>query len=220
MHRQPELLWRWLTEQLGLGKAMPGVELWCTVWSSPMATATTIQIHAPTLGWGFCCVRLTLTLTARSLTPRNLVLISKSVQLTNALAAVAVQVFRVGNIIGCTYKLPESNTSSTTGDGRHERWIVRSHLDPATWNDSYNWYRESCILRVGRRNARWGFHTVTSHIAIPIQPHIQGADSDGLSQLAAMPDFTCKIGNHQSKKTWWNCDRRVICNALHQHNSF
>jgi len=55
-----------------------------------------------------------------------------------ALAAVALQVFSVGNIVGCAYVIPELATSSKTGDGQNEQWIVNSHMDLATWNDVYN----------------------------------------------------------------------------------
>jgi hypothetical protein len=68
----------------------------------------------------------------------NLDPVSKFVQLRNALAAVALQVFSVGNIVGCAHVIREIATSSKTGDGWNERWIVNSHLDLATWNDVYN----------------------------------------------------------------------------------
>jgi hypothetical protein len=51
----------------------------------------------------------------------NLDLVSKFVQLTKAPAAVALQVFSVGNIVGCANVIPEIATSSKTGDGRNER---------------------------------------------------------------------------------------------------
>jgi len=65
-------------------------------------------------------------------------LVSKFVQVRKALAPVAGQVFRVGNIIGCAHVIPEIATSTKTGDRRNERWIVTSHIDLATWNDVYN----------------------------------------------------------------------------------
>jgi len=68
----------------------------------------------------------------------NLDPVSKYVQVRKAPAAVALQVFSVGNIVGCAHVIPEIATSSTTGDGRNERWIVNSHIDLATWNDVYN----------------------------------------------------------------------------------
>jgi len=68
----------------------------------------------------------------------NLDPVSKFVQVRNAPAAVALQVFSVGNIVGCAHVIPEIATSSKTGDGRNVRWIVNSHIDLATWNDVYN----------------------------------------------------------------------------------
>jgi hypothetical protein len=68
----------------------------------------------------------------------NLDPISKFVQVRKALAAVAWQVFSVGNIVGCVHVIPEIATSSNTGDGWNERWIVNSHIDLASWNDVYN----------------------------------------------------------------------------------
>jgi type IV pilus biogenesis protein CpaD/CtpE len=56
----------------------------------------------------------------------------------NAPAAVALQVFSVGNIIGCAQVIPEIATNNKTEDRRNERWIVNSHIDLATWNDVYN----------------------------------------------------------------------------------
>jgi len=54
MHREPELAQRGLTERLGVAKAMLREMLWCAEWSSPMATATTIQNQAPEQGLRFC----------------------------------------------------------------------------------------------------------------------------------------------------------------------
>jgi len=68
----------------------------------------------------------------------NLDPVSKFVQVGKAPAAVALQVFSVGNIVGCAHVIREIATSSKTGDGRNERWIVNSHIELATWNDVYN----------------------------------------------------------------------------------
>jgi hypothetical protein len=68
----------------------------------------------------------------------NLDPISKFVQVRKALADVAWQVFSVGNIVGCVHVIPEIATSTNTGDGWNERWIVNSHIDLASWNDVYN----------------------------------------------------------------------------------
>jgi hypothetical protein len=50
----------------------------------------------------------------------NLDLVSKFVQVRKAPAAVALQVFSVGNIVHCAHLIPEIATSSKTGDGRNE----------------------------------------------------------------------------------------------------
>jgi len=68
----------------------------------------------------------------------NLDPVSKFVQVRRALAAVALQVFSVGNIVSCAHIIPEIATGSKTGDGQNERWIVNSHIDLVTWNDVYN----------------------------------------------------------------------------------
>jgi len=68
----------------------------------------------------------------------NLDSVSKFVQVRKAPAAVALQVFSVGNIVGCAHVIPEIATSTKTEDGRNERWIVNSHIDLATSNDGYN----------------------------------------------------------------------------------
>jgi hypothetical protein len=67
----------------------------------------------------------------------NLDPVSKFVQVRKAPAALAFQVFSMGNIVDCAHMIPEIATSSTTGDGRNERWIVNRHIDLATWNDVY-----------------------------------------------------------------------------------
>jgi hypothetical protein len=64
--------------------------------------------------------------------------VSKFLHVTTTPAAVAVQVYSVGNIVGCANVILEIVISSTTGDGRNELWIVNSHIDLATWNDVYN----------------------------------------------------------------------------------
>jgi hypothetical protein len=53
-------------------------------------------------------------------------------------SAVTLQVFSVGNIVGCAHIIPAIATSSETGDRGNERWIINSHIDRATWNDLYN----------------------------------------------------------------------------------
>jgi hypothetical protein len=56
MRRKTDLACRGSTERLGVGKAMPGEQLWRVEWVSPLATAMTIQNQAPQRGWSFCCV--------------------------------------------------------------------------------------------------------------------------------------------------------------------
>ena len=68
----------------------------------------------------------------------NLDPVSKFVQVRTALAAVALIVFSMGNIVSCAHVIPEMATSTKTGDRRNERWIVNTHIDLATWNDVYN----------------------------------------------------------------------------------
>jgi len=68
----------------------------------------------------------------------NLDPVSKFVDVRKALAAVALQVFSMGNIIGCAHVIPEIAANSKTGDGCNERSIVNSHIDLVTWNDGYN----------------------------------------------------------------------------------
>jgi len=69
----------------------------------------------------------------------NLDPVSLFVQVRKAPAAVALQVFSVGNIVGSAHVIPEIATSSKTGDRQNERWIVNSHIDLATWNDVYDY---------------------------------------------------------------------------------
>ena len=88
---------------------------------------------------GACVVYwLALALNAIPENSRNLDPISKFVQLRKALAAVALQLFSVGNIVGCAHFIPQIATSSKKEDGRNERWIVTSHIDLATRNDVCN----------------------------------------------------------------------------------
>jgi len=86
----------------------------------------------------FVAYWLVLALTRISENSGNLDPVSKFVQLRQAPAAVALQVFSVGNIVGCGHIIPEIASSSKTGDERNERWIVNSHKDLATWKHVYN----------------------------------------------------------------------------------
>jgi hypothetical protein len=78
---------------------------------------------------------------ALTTTPENLGNLdpdSKFVQVRTAPAAVALQVFSVGNIVSCTHVIPEIATRSKSGNRQNECWIVNSNIDLATWNDVYN----------------------------------------------------------------------------------
>ena len=68
----------------------------------------------------------------------NLDPVWKFVQARKAPAAVALQVFSVGNVVGRAHVIPEIATSSKIGDGRNEQWIVNSHIHLATCNDVDN----------------------------------------------------------------------------------
>jgi len=81
---------------------------------------------------------LTMALTTIPGNSGNLDPVSKFVQVRKAPAAVALRVVSVGNIVGCTHVIPEIATSTKTGDGRNDCWIVNSHIDLAAWNDVYN----------------------------------------------------------------------------------
>ena len=82
--------------------------------------------------------RLALALTTIPQYSVNLDPVSKFVQVRKAPAAVALQVFSVGILVGCAHTVPEIATSSKTGEGRNAQWIVNSHIDLATGNDVYN----------------------------------------------------------------------------------
>jgi len=77
---------------------------------------------------------LALALTTRPQNSGNLNLISKFVPVRRAPAAVALQVFTMGIIVGCKHRIPVIASSRKTGDGRNEWWIVNSHIDLVTWN--------------------------------------------------------------------------------------
>ena len=79
-----------------------------------------------------------LALTTKPENSSNLDPVTKFVQVRNAPPKVALQVFSVGTIVGCVHIIPEIATSSKTGEGWNERWIVNSHIVLATWNDVYN----------------------------------------------------------------------------------
>jgi hypothetical protein len=57
------------------------------------------------------------------------------VQVRKEPAAVALLVFSVGIIVGCTQIIPEIATCSKRRDRRNKRWIVNSLIDLATWKN-------------------------------------------------------------------------------------
>jgi hypothetical protein len=81
---------------------------------------------------------LALALTTRPQNSGNLDPVSKFVQVGTTPAAVALQVFSMGTIVGCMHVIPEVATGSKVGDERNEQYIVNTHIDLATWNDVYN----------------------------------------------------------------------------------
>jgi len=62
---------------------------------------------------------------------------SKFVQVWEAPAAGALQVFSVGNIFGGAHVIPEIAIISNTGNRRNEWWIGNSHINLPTSNDAY-----------------------------------------------------------------------------------
>jgi hypothetical protein len=88
--------------------------------------------------WAFVEYWIALVLTTIPENSGNLDPHSIFAKVRKAPASIALQGFGVGNIVGFTHIFPEIATSSKTGDGRNERWIVTSHIDLATWNDVYN----------------------------------------------------------------------------------
>jgi hypothetical protein len=65
----------------------------------------------------------------------NLHPVSELVQVSEALLAVVLQVFNLGNNISCRHIIPYVATCFMTGDRQHEQSIVNCHKDLATEND-------------------------------------------------------------------------------------
>jgi len=63
--------------------------------------------------------------------------VSKCVQVRNALAAIALKVLSVGNIVGSRHAIPEIATSGITGVGQNEQWFVNSDIDLVSSHDVY-----------------------------------------------------------------------------------
>jgi len=81
---------------------------------------------------------LALSLTTKPENWANLDPVSVFIQLREAAAPVHLQVFSLGNIVGCAQVIPVIATRSGTGDKQNERWIVNIHIDLETWNDVNN----------------------------------------------------------------------------------
>jgi hypothetical protein len=64
--------------------------------------------------------------------------ISKLIHVRKSPVILGVQVFSMGNIVGCALIIPEIATSRKTGDGRNKQCIVNSHIDLASSNDVYD----------------------------------------------------------------------------------
>jgi len=96
------------------------------------------KIQPLNIDGAFIEYRLALALSAIPENSGNLDPVSKFVQVRKAIAAAALKVCSIRTIVCCAHLIPEIATSSKTGDGQNERWIVNRHIDLATWNDVYN----------------------------------------------------------------------------------
>jgi len=123
--------WVWITQ-------LPGRCYGVLNGHLPWQLQQLLKIELLNKNGGFVQYWVALALTTISENSGNLDPISKILQVRKAPAAVAFHLFSVGNIVGCAHVFPEIATSSRTGDGRNERWILNSHIDLATWNDVYN----------------------------------------------------------------------------------
>jgi hypothetical protein len=121
MHRKPELAQKGSTEPLGGVKQCP--ERWYGMLNGrlPWQLQRLFKIKLPHEAVAFVEYWLALALTTIPENSDNLDLVSKFVQVRQSLATVALKVFSVGNIVGCTYVIPEIATSSNTADGRNKR---------------------------------------------------------------------------------------------------
>jgi hypothetical protein len=81
---------------------------------------------------------LALALTTIPAISGNLDRISEFVQVIKLLAAVALQVFTLGNNVRCAHLYREMAKTGKPGDGWNERWIVNSHIDLAACNNVLN----------------------------------------------------------------------------------
>jgi hypothetical protein len=125
-------------EQLGTGNQRPGRRYAALNGRLPWQPQRLFKIKFQNENGAFVEYWLALALTTIPENSGNLDPVLKFVQVRKAPAAVALQVFSVRNIVDRAHVIAEKASSSKTGDGRNERWIVNSHTDLATWNDVYN----------------------------------------------------------------------------------
>jgi len=145
----------------------------------------------------------------------NLDPVSKFVQVRKPPAAIAFQVFSVGNIVGCAHVIPEIATSSKTGDGRNKRWIINS---PQIW-----WLGMMCIISKERiafcAQVEGTRGVVFAASPIALQSRCKRVPNEHIPMYGhswpSTPECSCKIGDRQSEKKRWNSDWMVICNVTH-----
>jgi hypothetical protein len=117
--------WVWVKQRPGRGYGALNRRL-------PWQLQRLFKIKLQNVDGAFVEYWLALALTTLPENSGNMDPVLKFVQVRRAPAAVALQVFSMGNIVGCALIIPEIATSSKTGDARNERWIVNSHIDLAT----------------------------------------------------------------------------------------
>jgi len=117
--------WRWVTQRPGRCYGALNGRL-------PWQLQRLFKIKLQNKDGAFVEYWLAMALTTIPEIPGNLDPVSKFGQVRKAPPAVALQDFSVGNIVRCAHVIPEMATSTKTGDGRNERWIVNSHIDLST----------------------------------------------------------------------------------------
>jgi hypothetical protein len=116
MYRNPDLVQRGSTERLGMGKATPGEVYGALNRHLPWKLQPLFKIKLLNEDGAFIEYWLDLALTTIPENPGTLDPVSKFVQVRKEPAAVDLQVFTVGNIVGCAHVIPEITTSSKTRD--------------------------------------------------------------------------------------------------------
>jgi len=105
--------WLWVKQHPG---RCYGVLNGCHPWK--LQQLSIIKLLNDDGGFVECWLALALTTIPESF--GNLNAVSRFVQVRQTPAGIALQVFSVGNILGCTHIIPEIATSSKTGDGRNK----------------------------------------------------------------------------------------------------